>query len=324
LFSALVSRLEDESFNTPRLKTLQARFQTDGKSASAAIGSLARLAELADYRLNYIVKVLDAPLLYSVQVAGRVEAWRLKHGRACRGWLNALGQIEAFQSLATYSYEHPDDPFPEIVEGEPTFQAEQLGHPLMPVAECVRNDVRLDSGTRLMVVTGSNMSGKSTLLRAVGLNAVLAMTGAPVRAKSLRMRTMRLGADIGINDSFVEGRSRFYAEILRLGTICELAEANGPVLFLLDELLAGTNSIDRLAGARGIARALLRSGAIGIISTHDLALGEVGEREGWPVGQQHFDEEVVDSRMRFDYLLKPGPVTTRNGVELMRLIGINV
>jgi MutS domain V len=323
LFAELIARLEGETFTAELLVTLQGRFTSDGRRASAVIGSLGLLAELADYRLNYIVRILDAPCLYSLQVAGRVQRWRQAHGRACRAWLNALGQMEALLSLATYSYEHPDDPFPEIVEGNPAFEAAAMGHPLMPVADCVRNDVELNSETWLLLVSGSNMSGKSTLLRAVGMNTVLAMAGAPVRAASLRITPVRVGANIGISDSFVEGRSRFYAEILRLGSICELAET-APVLFLLDELLGGTNSVDRLAGAEGVASTLLRNGAIGLISTHDLALAEIGDREGWHVSQWHFDEQIVEDGMRFDYLLKPGPVTTRNGVALMRLIGLKV
>jgi DNA mismatch repair ATPase MutS len=193
----------------------------------------------------------------------------------------------------------------------------------MPAAHCVRNDLSLNAQTWMLIVTGSNMSGKSTLLRSVGVNAVLAMAGAPVRATSLRISPLRLGANIGINDSFAEGRSRFYAEILRLGAICELAESE-PVLFLLDELLGGTNSGDRQTGAELLTNVLLRNGAIGMISTHDLALAEIADREGWHSSQWHFEDEIVDGGMRFDYELKPGVVTTHNGVELMRLIGIKI
>ncbi len=161
LFSALIARLEREPFQAELLLTLQSRYRPEGHRASAAIATLSRLVEFADYRLNYIVRILDAPLLYSLQVAGRVQAWQRTHGRRCRAWLNALGQMEALLSLATYSYEHPADPFPEIVEGKPTFEAKAIGHPLMPVADCVRNDVALNADTWLLLVTGSNIPGKA-------------------------------------------------------------------------------------------------------------------------------------------------------------------
>ena len=333
LFSALIALVESETFTAARLQALQRQCISNGDKAATAIRGLARLAEFVDYRLNYLVKILDAPLLYSLQLATHVQRWRARHGRDCRTWLAALGEMEALLSLAAYSYEHPDDTFPELLEGAPSFEAEGLGHPLLPPLECVRNNVALGGAARLLLISGSNMSGKSTLLRAVGVNTVLAMAGAPVCAARLSLTPLRVGADIGINDSLEEGVSRFYAEILRLGEIWELAEAQPPVLFLLDELLGGTNSADRLTGARGVAHALLRSGAIGMISTHDLALAEIGSRDTQApdektldraMRQMHFDERIVDRRMSFDYVLKDGPATSRNGVELMRLIGLKV
>jgi DNA mismatch repair ATPase MutS len=187
----------------------------------------------------------------------------------------------------------------------------------------VRNDVTLGGDARLLLVSGSNMSGKSTLLRAVGINTVLAMAGAPVRAKSLRLTPLHIGASIRLNDSLQEGRSRFYSEILRLRAICALAEEQRPTLFLLDELLDGTNSSDRLTGARGIAQALLTSGAIGMISTHDLALTEIGASVE-ALRNVHFEERIEDGEMHFDFTLRDGAVTTRNGVALMRMVGLKV
>jgi len=220
-------------------------------------------------------------------------------------------------------FEHPNDPFPAFADSEPCFEAAALGHPLIAEAKCVRNDVSLARETRLLLVSGSNMSGKSTLLRAVGINTVLAMAGAPVRAASLRMTPLRVGASIQVNDSLQEGRSRFYSEILRLRAICALAEEQPPVLFLLDELLDGTNSSDRLTGAKGIAHALLASGAIGLISTHDLALTAI-EEDAHALRNVHFEERIENDEMRFDFKLRDGVVTTRNGVALMRMVGLKV
>jgi DNA mismatch repair ATPase MutS len=232
--------------------------------------------------------------------------------------------MEALLSIAAYSYEHPDDVFPEFVEGMPTFHAEELGHPLIPVAKCVRNTVSISGETRALLISGSNMSGKSTLMRSVGINTVLAMAGAPVRAQCLRLTPLRVGASILVNDSLQEGSSRFYAEITRLRHICDLAEQHPPVLFLLDELLQGTNSKDRLIGAEAVVRELIGSGAIGIVSTHDLALTDMQHSGESRLQNMHLQDKIEDGRMTFDFKLRPGVVTKSNGVELMRLIGLKV
>jgi len=232
--------------------------------------------------------------------------------------------MEALLSLAAYSYEHPADPFPEFVEGAPVFHAEDLGHPLIPVAKCVRNTVSICGETRALLISGSNMSGKSTLMRSVGINTVLAMAGAPVRAQRLQLTPLRVGASILVNDSLQEGSSRFYAEITRLRRICDLAEQHPPVLFLLDELLQGTNSKDRLTGAEAVVRELIDSGAIGIVSTHDLALTDMQHSAEGPLKNMHLQDEIEDGKMKFDFKLRDGVVTKSNGVELMRLIGLKV
>ena len=323
LASVLIARWDQQKLSSPMLSRLQTALHANAESASQALAKLALLATMMEQRGNFIVRVLDAPLMYSVQLAGAAQAWRLRYGTSLEQWLRSLGELEALQSLATYSFEHPDDPFPELVNGEPCFDAKVLGHPLLPEARCVRNDVSLEGKTRLILVSGSNMSGKSTLLRSVGINAVLAMAGAPVRASSLRITPLHIGASIQVNDSLQEGRSRFYSEILRLRAICTLAEERPPVLFLLDELLDGTNSSDRLTGASGIAHALLAADAIGLISTHDLALTAIGDG-GHALHNVHFEEKIENGEMHFDFRLRDGVVTTRNGVALMRMVGLKV
>ena len=323
LAAVLIQQWEQQELSSPLLHELQQAFDLKEESVSHALTKLALLTRLMEQRGNLIVRVFDAPLLYSVQLAGAAHAWRRRYGSSLERWLRTLGELEALQSLATYSFEHPNDPFPELVEKAPWFEASALGHPLIPEANCVRNDVALDDETRLLLVSGSNMSGKSTLLRSVGVNAVLAMTGAPVRAASLRMTPLHVGASIQVSDSLQEGRSRFYSEILRLRAICALAEECPPVLFLLDELLDGTNSSDRLTGAAGIANALMTSGAIGLISTHDLALASIGDG-AHALRNVHFEERIENGEMRFDFKLRDGVVTTRNGVALMRMVGLKV
>jgi len=324
LLSSLLARLELEQFSAPRLQALKTELSSHHLAGSRAISRLRTIVEYIRSLDNTIVRFLNIPLMYVVQVAYAAEAWRSAHGAAVRSWLKAIGEIEALLSLAGYSYEHPADPFPEFVEGPPCFNAEQLGHPLIHAAKCVRNNVSICGETRVLLISGSNMSGKSTLMRAVGINTVLAMAGAPVRAHRLQLTPLQIGASILINDSLQEGSSRFYAEITRLRHICDLAEKSPPVLFLLDELLQGTNSKDRLIGAEGLVQALLESGAIGLISTHDLALTNIGEQKDSRLHNVHFQDEIEDGKMKFNFTLQDGVVTKSNGIELMRLIGLKV
>ena len=262
--------------------------------------------------------------MYSVQLAFAAERWRDIHGKTVRIWAEAVGEVEAILSLASYSFEHPSDTYPKFEDGEATMEAEELGHPLVAADVCVRNSVSIRDGVRVLLVSGSNMSGKSTLLRAIGLNVVLAMAGAPVRARSLRLTPLQVGASIRVNDSLQEGSSRFYAEITRLRQILDLAGGSPPLLFLLDELLQGTNSNDRRIGADGIVRALVKRGAIGLVSTHDLALTDIGEASKGQLRNVHFQDELESGRMTFDYKLRDGVVTKSNGLALMRSIGLEV
>jgi len=325
LLSGMLARVEQQTFRAPRLQSLQTELSSQQIKGSHAIARLGTIVDLIDSRDNMIVRILNIPFMYSVQVAFAAERWRHAHGHAVGSWLRVIGEIEALLCLATYSYEHPDDPFPEFFQGAACFDATELGHPLVPAARCVRNDVGLSDGKRLFLVSGSNMSGKSTLLRTVGINAVLAMAGAPVRAQCLRLTPLQVGASIRVNDSLQEGSSRFYAEITRLRAIFDLAGDGVPsLLFLLDELLQGTNSNDRRIGAEGIVRALLNRGAIGLVSTHDLALAEIGGSLNGKLRNVHFQEDFENGRMHFDYKLREGVVTKSNGLALMRSMGLDV
>jgi hypothetical protein len=324
LLADLTARLEREPVATALAKRLLAQLSSEGLRASDAIGRLGTVVQFVESRRNFIIAILDLPLLYSVHAALATERWRRHHGHAVRVWLQTIGEIEALISLSGYSYEHPDDSLPEIVDGEACFEAVSIGHPLLPQAACVRNDVTIAGETRVLLISGSNMSGKSTLLRTVGINTVLAMAGAPVRAQRLRLSPLQVGANIRINDSLHEGSSRFYAEITRLRQLNELAARTPPLLFLLDEVLQGTNSKDRFVGAQGVIRALLGRGAIGLVSTHDLALTEIEVGGSSRLRNLHFQDELVDGRMKFDFKLQAGIVTKSNGLELMRSIGLDV
>ena len=322
LVSELLGRVEKEKFQSTKLRALARGLESATEPPSRSMARLKKLVNWADSRHNMLVRFLDVPLLYSLQVSFAVESWRRAHGKSVRQWLTSMGELEALESLAAYSYEHPSDPFPEILDCDrPLFAGEELGHPLIPAKSCVRNSVTLGDQVQVLLVSGSNMSGKSTFLRTIGINVVLAMTGAPVRAKSLRMTRLRLGASIRITDSLQAGRSGFYAEISRLRQIMDLTFDNRCVLFLADELLHGTNSHDRRIGGEGLLRALLQRGAIGVVTTHDLALTTAA---GDKVHNAHFQDELRDGRMIFDYHLHAGVVTKSNALELMRSVGLDV
>lgn len=324
LLSTLLARLERQHFVAARLQTLSAALSSHHLEGSRAIARLRNIVQYIESRENWFLRILNVPLMYSFQAAYAAETWRRDHGHAVRTWLSAIGEMEALLSLAAFSYEHPENSFPELISGAASFHAEELGHPLIPAAKCVRNTVSIVEPARALIVSGSNMSGKSTLLRAVGVNTVLAMAGAPVRARLLRLTPLHVGASIAIHDSLQEGNSRFYTEITRLRQIYDLAEQPPPLLFLLDELLQGTNSSDRRIGAEGIVRALMDRGAIGLISTHDLSLTEIDISQDHRLHNVHFQDEMENGRMKFDFKLREGVVTKSNGLELMRSIGLKV
>ena len=324
LFSALLMRIEREAFEAPSLRELVRKMSSHTLPASATIGKLSTIVGFVEARRNIVLALFQLPLLYPLITALAAERWRKAHGAAVTPWIDVLGEIEALLSLAAYAYEHPADPFPELVDGPACFDAKALGHPLIPAAQCVRNDAAICGSTRVLLVSGSNMSGKSTLLRTIGINTVLAMTGAPVRAASLRLTPLQVGASIRINDSLHEGSSRFYAEITRLKQLVLLMDQPLPLLFLLDELLQGTNSKDRRAGAEGIVRAFMQRGAIGLISTHDLALTDFELPNAGALRNVHFEDAIADGKMTFDFRLREGVVTRSNGIELMRSIGLQV
>jgi hypothetical protein len=324
LFSDLLLRVEREKFTAPPLQALQAKLYSHTRKASQTIGSLSTIVSFAGSRRNQALALLVVPLMFTLNAALAAESWRRAHGRVVRSWMDVIGELEALLSLANYAYEHPDDPFPQLIDGPASFAGTELGHPLIPAARCVRNDVSINGSTRILLVSGSNMSGKSTLLRTVGINTVLAMAGAPVRARSLSLAGLHIGASIRINDSLFEGSSRFYAEITRLRQLFDLAREGRPLLFLLDELLQGTNSRDRRSGAEGIVRALAARGAIGLISTHDLALTDIAGLQAGTLRNVHFQDELRDGRMTFDFKLRDGVVTRSNALELMRSIGLEV
>ena len=325
LLAGLLARLESQRFTSARLDALHQTLLTDGVLPSKRIAHLRRLVSWLDSTHNLMFAPIAAVLLLRQQLAVAIDRWHAAYGPAVAEWLRAVGDVEALAALATFAYERPEDPFPELAEEGPLYEADGLGHPLMAAGVGVRNDVLLGSGgPRVIIVSGSNMSGKSTLLRSVGVSAVLALAGAPVTARRLRISALVLGATLHIEDSLQAGRSRFFAEILRIRTIADAARGPVPLLFLLDEILHGTNSHDRRIGAEGIVRALVALGGIGLVTTHDLALTELPARLADAAVNMHFEDRLEDGKMVFDYRMRPGVVEHSNALALMRAIGLDV
>jgi DNA mismatch repair ATPase MutS len=324
LIAEVLGRLEQEQFRTPLLARLRAKLDVEGEPSSKRLRRLRRLAERLDSRENLFVRMLEIFILWTPRHAAEVEEWRRRSGPAVRQWLEAVGEIEALNSLASHAYEHPEDTFAEFVNEGPCLEAQGIAHPLIPEDRAVRNDACLGGKLRVLVVSGSNMSGKSTMLRTLGTNVVLAQAGAPVRARRLRLSPLAVGASIRVNDSLQGGISRFYAEILRLRQILDLASGTTPALFLIDEFLHGTNSHDRRIGAQALVRGLVDRGAIGLITTHDLALAEIADSLGERAANVHFEDQVEDGQIHFDYIMRPGVVRKSNAIELMRSVGLEI
>jgi hypothetical protein len=324
LLAGILARLEREPLAAPRSQHLKNELRADGAPPSRRIAELAHLIDWLDAGRNQLFLPVALLVLWRTRLAFAIDAWRVRSGPVIAHWLEALAEFESLASLAAYAFERPTEPFPEIADHGPVFEATALGHPLLPDARCVRNDLQLGENLRVLVVSGSNMSGKSTLLRTIGVNAVLALAGGPVRAKSLRLSPLALGATLRIQDSLQAGRSRFYAEVVRVRQIVELADGPLPLLFLLDEIFHGTNSHDRKQGAEAIVRGLVKRGAIGLVTTHDLALATIADQLGPRAANVHFADHMDNGEMIFDYRMQPGIVQHSNALALMRAVGLEV
>jgi hypothetical protein len=325
LLSELLERIEGEEFQSLQLKALRRALVVNDVLPSRRIAQLQLLLAVRDAPRNEFVRPFALLLVLRSHAAVAIDRWHARYRSHLALWLEAVGELEALTSLGTYAFEHPGDAFPTLVEGSPVFDARGLRHPLIPESKAVPNDVSLGGDSaRVLIVSGSNMSGKSTLLRAVGTNAVLALAGGAVRADSLTLSPLVIGTTIRVEDSLQEGQSRFYAEILRIRDIVEQTSGARPMLFLLDEILHGTNSYDRRIGAEAIVRALVEAGAIGLVTTHDLALTAVTDMFDHRARNVHFEDRIENGVMAFDYQMRDGVVERSNALELMRAVGIKV
>jgi hypothetical protein len=324
-YASLLEIVETLPADDPLLKELRAELQTPAGMPSQAMQRFKSLVGWFDLRHNGLLHpVVNLLTLWDIHCTLALERWQTRAGKRLRSWFETIGWFEALSSLAAFAREEPGAVFPELVSGAATFRAEGLAHPLIEPSHRVANDVTLPEPGSALLVTGSNMSGKSTLLRAMGLANVLALAGAPVVAGRLVVSRLALSTSIRVADSLEAGVSHFYAEVAKLKHVVDLAKGPDPALFLLDEILHGTNSRERQIGARWLLSELLRLGAIGAVSTHDQELCRLPDTLMATVRLVHLRESVRDGNMTFDYKVYPGPVTSGNALRLMRSVGLDV
>ncbi len=328
-YADAMERIDSRSWAAGELQRIAGGMTLKDQTAHRWMSLLHSRVELTNVRhSSYLQLLLQGLFCWNLHVLVLLERWQQEAGPRVRSWLAALGRFETLSALASLRFENPGWAFPTVAEGEPSYEARQLGHPLIRDDKRVPNDVTLGPPGTFLLVTGSNMSGKSTLLRSIGINAVLAQAGGPVCAESLRMPPVTLGTSILVEDSLAEGVSFFMAELQRIRWIvkeADRAHAEGRVLlYLLDEVLRGTNSYERQVAVRRVVLHLLKQGALGAVSTHDLQLAEVPEIASVFV-PVHFRETLhpgEDPPMTFDYKMHPGVATTVNALKLMELVGL--
>jgi hypothetical protein len=329
LLAAVFGAIEQEQFTSAKLTRLQARLKSAGLPPSRAIAKLNGYRDNLMSAHNILVQVVDPVIFWTRQWTWAAERWRSRYGASVRDWMNAAAEVEALLALAIFRNEHPEYIFPEFASDGPYLEADELAHPLVQ-ERAVGNDVKLGNASssegseelRLVIISGPNMAGKSTFIRSVGVNAVLAQAGAPVRARKMVLSELQVAASICVLDSLQGGLSRFYAEITRLKQIYDLTAKDLPVLFLLDELLSGTNSHDRRVGTESVVRGLLRHRGVGIVTTHDLALTAIVDTLNGQAANYHFGDTFAEGKLSFDYRLSPGIAESTNALELMRSIGL--
>ena len=332
-YEGVFARVAQQPFEAERLRRIQRALAAEQLNADEQMRRLGRILQFGDLRLSMFFPIIQAFLLWSFHTLWLLEGWQQAAGRRVRVWLETLSELEALSALAMLAADNPTWAFPEIVEKAadgPALSARNLGHPLLPPAVCVGNDVGIGPVGRFLFVTGSNMSGKSTLLRAIGVNVVLAQAGGPVCADEMRLMPLTLATSIRVQDSLEYGISYFMAELRRLREVVEIAHTTGETgerepLFLLDEILHGTNTSERQIAARQIIRTLLRYGATGAVSSHDLSLTETPDLTA-ARDAVHFTETFTRGAdgpaMSFDYRLRPGVATSTNALKLMEMVGL--
>jgi len=322
-FSLLLKCIEGESFDEPMLKEMQTRLFVDNQEASRQIKLLSKIADRINFKYSPVLHfILNISVFWDLHTLRKVEKWKKKSGLLMKNWIEVIGEFEALSSLAGMAHDNPDWIYPETSESSPGFTAKALGHPLIDKKTRVPNNVSVTAQGITLIITGSNMSGKSTLLRTVGLNLVLAYSGAPVCAEEMRCSYLNIYTSMQVFDNLEQKVSTFYAELKRIKMIINAADSGENLIFLLDEIFKGTNSKDRILGAKTVIRKLSKSNAIGLVTTHDLEIGVLEKENPSLIKNYHFTDSISNNRITFDYRLKPGISQHTNALALMKMVGI--
>lgn len=315
--------IESEQFKDDYLSTLKSELYNQAEPASTGMNRLEQISSAINLRYNPIFYfIFNLFLFWDFHCAVYLERWKAQNGKRIRAWFETIGAFEALISLAVISHIHPEWSFPELQDPGMKIQARDFGHPLIHPEKCVRNDIDIDNYS--CIITGSNMSGKSTFLRAIGMNLVLAYAGTAVCAREFRCSIMDVYTSMVIRDDLIGGISTFYAELTRINMILKQADRGQPMLYLIDEIFRGTNSLDRIAGAQVVLKELSKKNVIGLISTHDFELCGLEKDRGLNFRNYHFEEQYKQGRIEFDYKLRSGRCTTSNARYLMNMVGINI
>lgn len=321
----LLEMIENRTFDSSILISEQKKLFGEGEKASSGVRRIKKLLDRLDLRYNWVVSIpLNLLLLWDLQQILDLEKWKSDQKSSVIQWINVLSEFEALSSLAIFHFNNPDYTFPEVTNDYFSLNGENVGHPLILKAKRVNNPVSLPSLGKLMLVTGSNMAGKSTYLRSVGINCVLAFCGAPVCASRFQVSLISVISSMRIEDNLQESTSTFYAELKKLKVVIDHVNKHDKVLVLLDEILRGTNSMDRHTGSKALIRQMIEQQTAGIIATHDLELARLKDDFADSILNFHFDVQVSDEELFFDYKLKPGICKSMNASILMKKIGIEI
>lgn len=322
-YANTLSLIEDEEFNSEYLKKLKGKLKEDNKvSCKEEMKKLSSLMDwIGDSTSNAYYFIINVLAFADVFIIYNLNCWRERNGEKVEKWIEVMGEFDALSSIANISFDHDDWCLGEISNDKEVI-AKEVAHPLIG-ERAVANDYELKSPKKITLITGSNMSGKSTFLRTIGINLVLTYIGAPACAKEFKCGIMNIYTCMRTKDNLEESISSFYAEILRIKLIIEACKKGEDVFFLLDEIFKGTNSKDRHIGATVLVKQLAQNGAIGLLSTHDLELCDL-EKENKEIGNFNFREYYEDNKIKFDYKLRKGKSETKNAVYLMKLAGIEI
>lgn len=322
-YARLIALAKAEDWKSAGMLELMERFNLNGQSPVQALQQLSKELDRLDLRNNqFLYVLLEGSIFFQLQEIVRIERWKVRYGQHISEWLETVGELDALCSLGTFAYNHPQYTYPELTEKPFYFLATQMGHPLMPVSQCVKNDATIPSRPFFLIITGANMAGKSTYLRTIGVNYLLACIGAPVCCERLKLHPNQLITSLRTSDSLSDNESYFFAELKRLKRIIDLLNQGQQLFIILDEILKGTNSMDKQKGSFDLIRQFMQLKANGIIATHDLLLGSLIKQFPEEIRNYCFEADIKENELTFSYKLREGVAQNMNACFLMKKMGI--